>query len=242
MPKPLVGGLLCLAALGLAGRGHAAPPPEPGMALEAEYLPPGARSDEGQQPGDVDLGQSDDTVGNRRHFDEQRFHAGLGIGVGVPVGALGLYLEANVWDRLALGVGGGLGLWGPSVGGYARLRPVVWGGEGRRRLNAVTLEAGYGYMSYGGDILGGFNLMPCIDNCEPSRHHVPVPSHVGALSLGLEHALWNGFTLRYAIGGAQLLATPIWRCELEDEPVPCGAEPEPEHAFMVVSFGISHAL
>jgi hypothetical protein len=208
--------------------------------LQPEQLPPEARHYEKLLSGTA-VDETDDTVDDRRQFDAQRFHAGSEFGVGVPFGDLGLYVEVNVWDRLALGIGGGISYWGLAGGTYARLRPIVWGGEGRHVLNAITVEAGYAYMSYGGDPLGGLHLFPCIEECHPSAYHVSVGSHIGALSIGLEHALWNGFTLRYAVGGARLLATPKWRCELEGRPAAC-ADAEPEHRFAVVSFAVSHAL
>lgn len=231
------------AALWVSAPGaFAGEPPQPGMALDPQDLPPEARHYERLLRDDPALGGSDDSVENRRHFDAQRLQAGTVVGMAVPQGNLGVFLEVNAFDWLALGAGGGMSIWGPTGGGYARLRPIVWGGVGHNVLSAITLELGYAYMNYGGQPFGGIDLMPCIEECHESVERVSVPSHFGAVSVGLEHSLPFGISLRYGVGYTHLLATPAWRCELGSRPVDCGSDPEPAHDFMTFHFGVGYAL
>jgi hypothetical protein len=235
-------GLAALTALQLApARADADQQIQPGMALDPRDVPPEARQYEGLLQGDSSLSGGDDTVENRRHFDDRRFHIGTAAGVSVSLGSLGAFVEADVWDRLALGGGGGIGVWGPAVGTYARLRPFVWGGVGKNTLSAFTLELGYGYMSYGGDAFGGLDLMPCIEECKPSVHHRSVFSHFGSFSAGLEHALFFGLSIHYSVGYGRLLSAPSARCELENVPVDCGSY-QPQKDFMVGSLALSYGL
>src|SRR3954464_4776856 len=109
MRKLGLGGALAAALSGLIGRAEAAPEIHPGMALSPEDLPPEAQHYERLLRGDTAadrLRWDDDSVDERRHFDDHVFHAGFGTGVGTPVGLMGVYVEANPGDALALGVGG----------------------------------------------------------------------------------------------------------------------------------------
>jgi hypothetical protein len=156
-------------------------------------------------------------------------------------------VEVNVWDRLALGAAGGVGLSGPGGGGYARLRPIVWGGGHEQVLSAITIETAYAYMMYGGgDPFADVHILPCMadDGCPLPPHYVSVPAHVGAVTIGLEHSLPKGFTFRYGLGWGHLLATPKWRCELNGSPYNCTASAgnPPARDFLVLNFGFSHSL
>ncbi len=229
------------AALGLVAAGARAEQPiQPGMALDPEQLSPeAARYEQALQGRPV--GEGDDSVENRRHFDDHPIYGGVLTGLAVPGGTLGLFLEANVWDRLAIGAAGGVSPWGPTGGGYVRLRPIVWGGEGENVLSAITIDVGYAYMMYGGDILPDIDFT-CGEDCRRTPHHVSVPSHVGTIGVGLEHALFKGFSFRYGVGYGRLLQVPAWRCELEGQPSACWSESEPQHDFMTLNFGFSHKL
>ena len=212
----------------------------PGMALPPEDLSPEARHYERLLRGDAanDRPQrDDDSVDERRHFDDQVFHAGMGTGFGTPIGMVGAFLEANPWDALALGVGGGVTLWGPAGGAYARLRPVAWGGQGQRVLHAFTLQISY---TYARD--GELDIMPCVHACREVGF-LNRTAQLGALGAGFEHQLASGWTFRYDFGVARVLLATPWKCERYDTgaAVPCG-DSSPTDTLFVGTFGLSHAL
>ena len=232
---------LATVVTGLAGTALAAPDIRPGTALSPEDLPPEAqgyerllRADSAADPPP----QNSDTVVERRHFDDQVFHAGIGTGLGTPVGMLGAFLEANPWDAVALGLGGGVTFWGPAGGAYLRLRPLVWGGQGQRVLHAFTLQTSYTYMRD-----GELELMSCIEACPSRVRFLDRTAQFGALSTGFEHRLASGWTFRYDFGVAHSwLATP-WKCVRYDTVAasPCSSTP-PSDTLFVGTFGLSHAL
>jgi len=222
--------LVALVALfGAVPTARAEQPIEPGMALGTEDARYYEKLLQAPSP-------TDNTVEESRHFSDRPFQLGVGLGgVGGPLGLLGMYGEVSVWDRLALGAGFGVDFWGFATGGYARLRPIAWGGEGKRLLNALTVQAGYSYMAY-----GELDLLPCIDACSPEMSYSNAYSHFGTITLGMEHLLWGGFTFRYDVGWAHLLMPPKWSCELEHRAIPCGSGPAPD--FIIQSFSIGHTL
>jgi hypothetical protein len=155
--------------------------------------------------------------------------------MGTPLGLAGMFVEVDPWDRLALGAGVGLTFWGPTAGGFLRLRPLVWGGEGQRLLNAFTLQASYAWARD-----GELDVLPCIEVCERPRY-LDRSVQLGALSAGFEHSTASGWTFRYDFGAARALRSSPWRCELDGEPVACSGE-KPIDTLPVVSFAVSHAL
>ena len=213
----------------------------PGTALSPGELPPEAQGYErllhAHSAADPPTGNGD-TVAGRRHFDDQIFHAGIATGFGTPVGMLGAFVEANPWDAVGLGLGGGVTLWGPAGGAYLRLRPLVWGGQGQRVLHAFTLQTSYTYMRD-----GELELMSCIEACPSRVRFLNRTAQFGALSAGFEHQLASGWTFRYDFGVAHSwLATP-WKCVRYDTVAasPCSSNP-PSDTLFVGTFGLSHAL
>lgn len=232
-----------IAAVNALGQSALADPDiRPGTALSVEDLPPEAQGYErlrrpaaAADPEPLDI----DTVAERRHFDDQIFHAGIGTGFGTPVGMLGAFVEANPWEAVALGVGGGVSFWGPAGGAYVRLRPFVWGGQGQRVLHAFTLQTSYTFMRD-----GDLDLMPCIEACTSEVRFLDRTGQFGALSAGFEHRLASGWTFRYDFGAAHALSATPWKCVRYDSgaPVACSAgSPFPDTLF-VGTFGVSHAF
>jgi len=175
-----------------------------------------------------------DTVEKRRHFDERLLQVGANLGLGSQVQLLGVFAEANVWDRLAVGGGAGVSFWGPEASGYMRFRPIVWGGEGRDLLNAITLRAEYTIMHQGGEL---FSF--CDEAC--GAQFVGRTAQLGALSVGFEHQLWSGWTFRYDFGFAHVLSATPWSCQVGHAPALCDGE-GPSNDMMVTLFGVSHTL
>jgi len=178
-----------------------------------------------------------DTVQERRHFDRRLFQLGGSLGSIVPaIGgySIGVFVEANVWDRMALGAGGGVSFGGPEAHTYVRFRPIVWGGEGRNWLNAVTLRAEYMVMreaTLGLAALDGDN----------GADYVSRVSHVGSLSVGFEHQFWSGWTMRYDFGYGRVFAATPWECAIGRTPAPCDGT-APGNEMILASFSLSHSL
>lgn len=204
----------------------------------AEELPLEGASAQRPPAADDDLASQNITVEERRHFDRRLLQVGAALGTAVGTDAyfdlIGLYAEANVWDRLALGGGAGVSFSGPEASGYLRFRPIIWGGEGHHLLNAFTLRAEYTIMRQGAE---PFSL--CDENC--AAQFVDRTAELGALSAGFEHQLWSGWTFRYDFGFAHVLSATAWKCERDRVPSRCDERP-PSADMMVTSFGVSHEL
>jgi hypothetical protein len=240
MRKFLLGVALLAAVSGLTETASATPEIRPGMALSPEDLPPEAQHYERLLHGDATadrLRWDDDSVDERRHFDDHALHVGFATGLGTPVGMAGAFAEANPWDALALGMGGGVTFWGLAGGAYVRLRPLAWGGHGRGALHAFTLQTSYTYMQY-----GEFLFTPCIDTCDGGQV-LGGTAQFGALSAGFEHQLASGWTFRYDFGVAHALFATPGKCARYDTgaAVPCGGDSNPDTLF-VGTFAFSHAL
>ncbi|HET7541769.1 MAG TPA: hypothetical protein VFK05_17965, partial [Polyangiaceae bacterium] len=185
--------------------------------------------------GEVALGG--DTVPERRHFDQRSFQMGANLDTLSPMALLGVFAEANVWDRIALGVGAGVSFGGPEARAYVRFRPIVWGGEGQRLLNAFTLRSEYRVMRQVSpdalDVFGGAESV--------GAEYVSRTAQSWGLSAGFEHQLWSGWTIRYDFGFARVFSATPWQCKLGSEPAPCEGEP-PSNDLLMTSFGVSHTL
>ena len=232
---------LVAAMASLAGTAWAGPDIHPGMALPPEDLPPEAQHYERLLRGDGTTNppsSNDDSVDERRHFNDRAFHAGMGTGFGTPLAMVGAFLEANPWDALALGMAGGVTLWGPAGGTYVRLRPLAWGGQGKRVLHAFTLGSSYTLMRD-----GELRLMTCIHTPCDEVGFLNRTALFGSLSAGFEHQLASGWTFRYDFGVAQALFATPWRCARYDTgaEAPCGGS-SPTDTLFVGTFGMSHAL
>jgi len=177
-------------------------------------------------------------VEERRRFDGRLLQLGAGTGLGMPGAILGGYAELTPWDRFTVGVEAGFTFWGPAGGGYARLRPIVWGGEGRRLLNAFVLQASYTVMRD-----GELDLMPCIDSPCSEVGYLPRTAQVGALSAGFEHQLASGWSIRYEFGVGHALFATAWKCARFDDgsAAPCEGGP-PGDNLPVLSFAVGHTL
>ncbi|HEX2669224.1 MAG TPA: hypothetical protein VHM25_00050 [Polyangiaceae bacterium] len=183
---------------------------------------------------DGDLTSWDDSVPERRHFDRRLLQVGAHYGSFSEAQLLGIFAEANVWDRLALGGAAGLSFWGPEGSAYARFRAIVWGGEGQNWLNAITLRAEYTVLRQSGDILD-----LCDRDC--GLRYLSRTAQVAGLSAGFEHQLRSGFTFRYDVGFGRVLSSTPWSCQLGGLPAPCTGEP-PSDRLLVTLFAVGHSL
>jgi hypothetical protein len=210
---------------------------QPGDALPADQLPPEAQQFEAAlhgQPVDAD----GNSVVERRRFDARAVQLGLGTGLGMPTALLGGYVELTPWDRLSVGAEGGLTFWGLAGGAYVRLRPIVWGGEGRRLLNAFVLQASYTVMRD-----GEFISLPCISSPCAEVGYLDRTAQVGALSAGFEHQFSSGWSIRYDFGVGRALFATAWKCARYDDgrSAPCQGNP-PGDDLPLFSFAVGHAL
>jgi hypothetical protein len=234
------GWLLAVAMMTGTTDGAAAPEPEvrPGTALPPEQPAPEAARYEALLQGEPVL-QDEDGVEKRRRFDDLRL--GLGLGAANVSYWTSLSTEVDALDRVALGGEVGLSFWGLMAGGYARARPVVWGGLGRRTLHALTLQLGYRYMQYGDDPYAGFLSSACHDDCEPVRY-LSEPTHFVTLQAGFEHSFPSGWGIRYGVGAALMAGQPDWRCERAKAPSPCDAASAPAGQLLHTEFVVSRAI
>ncbi len=223
-----------LAVLGWTGI-SAAEELRPGVALSRQLLSPEAAHYE-----DL-LQQRGDSVDKRRHFDAHRLYLGVGLGGTILSSLVTVSLEANPWDRLALGVEGGVSAWGTSISPYARLRPIVWSGQQHRALNAVTVMVGYRYMAYGDVPLAGVVSAACHGSDCDRPYYLNHMAHFLGWELGTEHAFWKGWSLRWGIGAQHLLVEPDWQCAVAHQPAKC-TEEKPISTIPVGSFVLSHTL
>jgi len=195
--------------------------------------PGGRQSESGAAPRE-EMASWSDSVRERRHFDRRLLHVGAMHGFYSEVQLLGLFAEANVWDRLALGGTFGVSFWGPEAGAYARFRAITWGGEGMHLLNAFTLSPEYLVLRQGGEV---FSF--CDHDCRPT--FLSRTAEAIAVSAGFEHQLESGWTIRYDFGWAHVLSGAPWRCELERAAAPCTGQP-PSNDLFLASFAVGHAL
>jgi len=238
MRTALLGWGIALSIWGAACAARAEPEIRPGSALDPQTLPPEARRYERllQQDEDSAMPHADDTVDDRRHFDDRRLALGAGTGLGSPTGLLGVFLEVNALDWLALGGGGGLGAWGPAVGGYVTLRPIVWGGQEKGALHAFTWRGTYTYMAYGNDPL---DFCLGIDSsCEDRLLYRDQNAQFWGFAVGFEHATWTGWSFRWDIGYAHTPSALTWHCTAHGSPSAC--QGGPNGALPIFSFGIAH--
>ena len=209
-----------------------------GDALPTEELPAEAQQFEAALQGHP-LGGTGDTVEERRRFDARLVQLGGGIGLGMPAALLGGYAELTPWERITLGLEAGVNFWGPAGGGYVRLRPIVWGGEGRRLLNAFVLQASYTVMRDGPVPL----FMPCISSPCREVGYLNRTAQVGAISAGFEHEWASGFSIRYDFGVGRALSATAWKCARFDDgsSAPCEHSP-PSDNQLLLSFAVGHTL
>jgi hypothetical protein len=226
-----------ISALALLTDGALARPEiRPGDALAPEDLPAEAQQFEGALRGEP-VDAAGNSVVERRRFDARWVRLGLGTGLGMPGALIGGYAELTPWERTTAGLEAGLTFWGPAGGAYVRLRPIIWGGEGRNLLNAFVLQASYTVMRD-----GELDMMPCIHSCR-ELEYLDRTAQFGGLSAGFEHELASGWSIRYDFGvGRALFATP-WKCRRIDNGMaaPCEGD-RPDDDIPIVSFAFGYTL
>jgi hypothetical protein len=156
----------------------------------------------------------------------------------MPAALLGGYAELTPWERITVGLEAGMNFWGPTGGGYARFRPIVWGGEGRNLLNAFVLQASYTVMRD-----GPLLFMPCISSPCREVGYLDRTAQVGALSAGFEHQWASGFTIRYDFGVGHVLSATAWKCARFDDgsSAPCEHSPTSDN-LPLLSFAVGYTL
>jgi len=184
------------------------------------------------------------------HFDDRPLQLELIFGFGTTVGVLGLVLDYNVGDWLALGAGAGLGIHGPLWEAHARFRPLVGrlGGQSKG-LQALTLETAFSQGPYADLPKNGFVLCDRADGAanrvgddcfQPNA--VPRLTSFGQLELGWEARFESGFSLRLSGGFATALHMGTPRCYgASMQPVPCGGS-EPERTIVVLTSAFGYAF
>lgn len=182
------------------------------------------------------------------HFDDHPIQLELIFGFGTTVGVLGLALDYDVGDALALGAGAGLGIHGPVWEVHARFRPwVARIGERERVLSALTLETAFSRGQYA-DFPDFINSFTCDgeanrvgDGCFHANT-VPRPTSFTELELGWELRLPSGVTVRLSGGAASALHMGTPHCVgPREQTVPCGG-PEPERTIAVLTSALGYAF
>jgi len=182
------------------------------------------------------------------HFDDRPLQLELIFGFGTTVGILGLALDYNVGDWLALGTGAGLGIHGPLWEAHARFRPLVGRLFGQPRgLHALTLETAFSRGPY-----ADFPDHEVFSLCEGDANRVgdgcfqpnavPRLTSFGQLELGWEARFESGFSLRLSGGFATALhmGTPVcYGASMQT--VPCGGS-EPERTIVVLTSAFGYAF
>lgn len=181
----------------------------------------------------------------QRRFDAAPFELSLELGLGTPVGLLGVVAEYNLLDELALGAGLGLNDHGPIWAVRARARPLI-GVSRAGTLHALFVEAAFSRGQYAGMPSLGLSAM-CEGNPDDpdspcySVRVVPEAVSWAQFELGWEARFTSHLTLRTALGVARALNQPSWRCE-HDGPVSCDGEESPARTLFVQSFALGWAF
>ncbi len=182
------------------------------------------------------------------HFDDRPVQLELIFGFGTTVGVLGLAMDYNVGEVLALGAGAGLGIHGPVWEAHARFRPwVARIGQQGRVLSALTLETAFSRGQYA-DFPDVFSTWLCEgeanrvgDGCFHADT-VPRLTSFVQLELGWELRLPSGLMVRISGGAASALYMGTPHCVgAREQTVPCGG-PEPERTIAVVTSALGYAF
>src|SRR5205085_1946435 len=148
-----------------------------------------------------------DALHGRHRFDDEPYYFELRTGWSTTVGLIGLVAEYNLSDRVAVGAGAGLNLYGDEWELNARFRPLIAASRNGLTLHALTIESALSTSKYSGS---PFELVGCLDGCD--RTLVPQQVLWAQLDLGWEMRLGSGMTVRAALGGAALLGKYEWLC------------------------------
>lgn len=126
---------------------------------------------------EVPIGQESPNSGDeqpRKRFTDLPMLFELRTGFGTSVGEIGLVGEYNVLDRLALGAGIGLNIWGPIWGIHVRGRPII-GATQSGRLHAMTFETSFSQGMYAGIPAFPNDGSNCTSGNDPGCSGYPVP-------------------------------------------------------------------
>jgi hypothetical protein len=167
----------------------------------------------------VDANEAPSVVANddasRPRFDDHPLALELRLGAAAATGVLGVVLEYNVHDRLALNAGVGTNLLGLSNSVGARVRPWVLASGNRKQLHALVLEGSLSRSVYAGEWGGG---ILCEDRCTQPRY---VAWAQGELGWEARFGQWQVHT---SLGAASLLGDPQFSCAHgQADPDHCGS-------------------
>ncbi len=136
-------------------------------------------------------------------FSDRPLHLEARAGFGTLVGLLGATAGYNVHDRIELGAGGGVNIWGPMGGAYVRLRPVG-GPRPNGRLHAFSIDLGVSAGPWRDAFAGWFPAMGHGDPDDYERYHSDLAVWLQG-ELSWETWSVSGFTLRLGAGYATML-------------------------------------
>jgi hypothetical protein len=165
----------------------------------------------------------------RKTWDELLLVPRAHLGLGTPVGFLGVSGELNLIEYLALQLGVGTNGEGPQLAfmGYGRL-PV--GADVGLNLGAGVSEGAYVYRS---------NLIDA-DHSDDTRWDSAVFLDG---EIGLETLSPGGFSMRASLGLARLLNPgSVSRCNSGGDPAPCTASRERVHMFPYFGVAMGYAF
>ena len=137
-------------------------------------------------------------------------HLELLFGADTRVGELGVSLEYNLGNPLALGVGVGTNSLGAAWAAHARARPIWWQTANGNFFHALTIEGSVSRAGYN----SGIDLSALCD-CTPTGV-VAQTVYWAQGEVGWEGMLGNGFSFRASSGLASAIGSRHWQCLPED--------------------------
>lgn len=172
----------------------------------------------------------------RPRFDDRPLAFELRTGAASATGLVGIVLEYNVHDRLALNAGVGTNLLGISSAVGARVRPMIGASSNGKQLHALVLEATLSRSAYEGGWAA--EQLFCEDRCMQ-------PRYVGwaQAELGWEARIGR-WQLQTTVGAAFLIGNPQFSCRHDgiDSPAYCGSSQNVARVLFTQTIGAGYAF
>jgi hypothetical protein len=172
----------------------------------------------------------------RPRFDQRPLSVWQRIGAAASTGLVGMVLEYNLHDRLALNVGIGTNLLGLSSAVGARVRPLVVASSNHEQLHALTFESSLSRSAYRGDGPGG---ILCDDGCMRSEYVAWAQTEVG-----WEARFGRHWQVQTSLGAAYLLGNPQFSCvNSQHDPARCASPRAPDlRVLFSQTLGVGYAF
>ena len=152
----------------------------------------------------------------RARFDDHSLSVWQRTGAAASTGLVGMLLEYNLHDRLALNVGIGTNGLGLSSAVGVRVRPLVFASSNREHLHAVVLESALSRSAYRG---AGVGDILCSERCMRPEYVAWVQTE-----LGWEARFGGHWQVLASFGAAFLLGNPRFSCaNSENDPAYCAS-------------------